>query len=126
MENILKKLPESHGKTIGYKISGKIDKVLENAWLLELDELIKEHGKINVLVWFDSNASWDFEAGMEDMNWGFHNVKNINKMALVLSKDLWKWLARLSEPIVKLFGIESKYFEENKLDVAWKWIKTPE
>ena len=123
METILKKLPESHGKTVGYKISGKIDKVLENAWLLELDELIKEHGKINVLVWFDSKASWDFEAGMEDMSWGFHNVKNINKMALISSKDLWKWLARLSEPIVKLFGMESKYFEEPDIGDAWKWIK---
>ena len=123
MGNILKKLPESHGKTVGYKISGKIDKVLENAWLAELDGLIKEHGKINVLVWFDSNASWDFDAGMEDMSWGFHNVKNINKMALISSKDFWKWFTTLGQPFAKIFGMDSKYFDESDIDGAWKWIK---
>ena len=123
MENILTKLPGSHCNTLGYKISGKIDKELENAWLKDLDVIIKKHGKLNLLIWFDSNASWDFEAGMEDMSWGFHNVKNIHKMALVSSKNFWKWFTALGQPFAKLFGMESKYFDESNIDGAWKWIK---
>jgi hypothetical protein len=123
MENILIKLPGSKGNTVGYKIRGKIDKKLESTWLKELDVIIKKHGKLNVLIWFDSKASWDFEAGMEDMSWGFHNIKNIHKMALVSSKDFWKWFTALGLPIAKLFGMDSKYFEEPDIDDAWKWLK---
>jgi len=123
MENIIKKLPESRGKTIGYKINGKIDKLHEEAWLKGLDELIVEHGKINVLVWFDGKASWDLTAGIEDMRWVFSNYKSMGKFAVVSNTAFWKWFTALDRPFAKLVGIEERFFEEDKIEDAWKWLK---
>lgn len=123
MENLLKKLPESEGKNVGYKIKGKIDALHEEAWLKGLDALIEKHGKINILIWFDSDASWDFKAGIEDMHWVFKNANKMDKVAIVSNTAFWKWFTALDRPFAKLFGIEERFFEEGKIDDAWKWLK---
>ncbi len=117
------KLKESDGNVLGVKISGKISLEMEKEWIKEIEKIIDEYNKVNVLVFLDNHASWGLKAGIEDIRWLFTHMKKIDKVAIVAKSNFWKWYVALDKPFGKLVGIGEKYFKPDDIDKAWKWLK---
>jgi hypothetical protein len=120
---MIRKLPESEGATIGIEVSGKIDSEEENKWIEIFDKLIKEHGKINILVLLNGKIGLDFDAAYDDLKWTFKNLKNMHKLAIVSESTILAWLVAAVSPFGKLAGISEKHFETSHLQEAWRWVK---
>lgn len=120
---MIKKLPESEGATIGVEVSGKVDSKEEAKWIKVFDELIEEHGDINILVLLSGKIHYGVDATYEDLKWTFKNLKHMNKLAIVSSSKVLEWLIAVDAPFGKLAGISEKHFEASHLQDAWSWIK---
>ncbi|CAA0109113.1 Uncharacterised protein [BD1-7 clade bacterium] len=116
-------LPESEGAIIGVEVSGKIDSEEENKWIAVFDDLIKEHGNINILILLDGKIHYGIDAAYDDLKWTFKNLKNMNKLAIVSESKVLGWLVAADSPFGKLAGISEKHFETRNLQDAWRWVK---
>ena len=116
-------LPESKGAVLGLVVSGKVDSEEENKWIGIIDNLIKEHGKISLLVLLDGKLDYEFGAAYDDLKWTFKNMKHLNKIAVVSESRILGMLVAADSPFAKLVGISEKHFETNKLQEAWDWVK---
>jgi len=117
------KLPKSEGSVLGMKISGRVTLEMEKEWIKNVEEVIKEHGKIDCLVELDKDASWNLDAGIEDFKWLMTHMKEMDKIAIVSDNKFWKWYVGLDRPFAKMFDIDEKYFKPDDIDSAWKWLK---
>lgn len=123
-QQVIRKLPESEGAVIGVEVYGKIDAAEENKWIMVFDELIEQHGAINILILLDGKISYGVDAAYEDLKWTFRNLKHMNKLAIVSESHVLSWLVAADSPFGKLAGISEKHFESRRLQDAWRWIKT--
>lgn len=119
---MIKKLEESAGAVLGFEISGKITLEQEQETVATVENVLKDHDKVSLLVVLGEHADWGVKAGMEDLKWTLKHLKQINKVAIVSSSTVLKWLTTLDSPFAKMIGMEEKHFED--LDQAWAWIKS--
>jgi hypothetical protein len=120
---MITQLSESEGHVLGVRISGKVSSEMEKEWIGKLEKVIKKHGKINILILLDKQATWGLKAGIEDLKWILTNMKEICKIAIIADSHFWKWYVALDSPFGKVVGIGEKYFNPAEMDAAWKWIK---
>jgi len=120
---MIKMLPESEGAVIGIEVFGKIDATEEIKWIAVFDELIAEHGGINILVLLNGKFNIGVDAAYDDLKWTFKNLKNMNKLAIVSESQILRWLVAAGSPFGKLAGLSEKHFYANRLQKAWNWVK---
>jgi hypothetical protein len=121
---MITQLPESEGATIGIMVTGKVDQAEEEKWISTFNALIAQHDKINVLVLIDDNFDIGLKAAYEDLKWTFGHLKHIDKLAIVSTRRVIKWLVEIDSPFAKMVNIEEKYFDVNELNKAWAWVKS--
>jgi hypothetical protein len=115
-------LPRSQGAILGIEISGKVEIDQEQALVAKADELIREHGKISLLVVLGEHVGTSFDAAMADMKWTLGNMKHLAKVAIVSDSRLLAALTAVDAAFARMAGIEEKHFDKADLDAAWTWI----
>lgn len=120
---MIRQLPQSEGAALGFEVNGKVSKEDEQQWLETIEAAIKQHGKLRLLVFLDEKAKWSVEAGIEDLKWAFRHMQHFDKLAIVSSSRVWKWLVTIDSLFAPLVGIGEQHFDTERLDDAWKWIK---
>ena len=119
---MISKLDESNEFKLGVEVTGKVSLAQDNLWIENIQSIIREYGEINLLIVLNENASWGVKAGVEDLNWMLKNMKFINKIAIVSSSNVWKWLTSIDGFFAQYLGIGEKHFEHSDIDQAWTWI----
>ncbi len=119
---MIRELPESKGAILGFEITGKVSLDEEKKWIERVEEAVREHGRVSTLVVLSDEAGWGIRAGIEDLRWITTHVKDLDRIALVSDRKIWKWLSALDRPFAKIAGIKEKHFQPEKIDEAWKWI----
>lgn len=122
---MIRELPQSEGAVRGYEITGKVSTEEEQVWIAKIEEAVQEFGKLRILVVLGEGASWGLKAGAEDIKWVMTHLKNLDKIAIVSSSKVWKWLVSIDALFAPMVGIGEKHFETNDLAVAWDWLKKP-
>ena len=116
-------LPESQGKLMGIKASGKVTaKDYEEVLIPRLEALLQEHDSICFLYLIDDDFQ-GFELGAlwDDAKAGLKHRQAFEKVALV-GAALWMEVGmKLFAPFLK--G-ELKNFPRRDLEAAWKWLKS--
>ncbi len=120
---MIKELPESNGSIIGLEITGKVSLEQEKKLISKIEKIVQEYGKVSVLAILHEGASWGIKAGIEDLKWVTTHIKNINKIAIVSSSNVWKWLVTIDGFFAPLVGIGEKHFKTSDLNDAWAWIR---
>ncbi len=116
-------MPESQGKVVGVKFSGKITATeYEDAVIARLDTTIKEYGKARFMWYLDESfqgaevgAMWD------DTKFGFKHRHDFEKLALVGGPKWMEWLTKLA---AQIFSGEIRTFSREQLQEAWDWLKS--
>ncbi|MCP4340546.1 MAG: STAS/SEC14 domain-containing protein [Desulfobulbaceae bacterium] len=116
-------LPESADKTLGFEITGKVTIEEEKEWIQKIEDSLRTHEKLNILVVLNEGASWGINAGIEDIKWIMTHMKSIHKIAIVSSSSVWKWLVSLDSFFASMVGIEERHFAHSDLPDAWEWIR---
>ncbi|MBE0583440.1 MAG: STAS/SEC14 domain-containing protein [Desulfofustis sp.] len=120
---LIKELPGSKGNLLALEITGRISSEQEKALIGKANRIVQEYGKIRVLAMLDEGARWGVKAGIEDLKWCMAHMKNIEKLAIVSSSSVWKWLVTIDGFFAGIIGIGEKHFQPSDIEDAWKWIK---
>jgi len=115
-------LPESTPSCIGFKVSGKIVAEDYDVLLTKADEAIAEYETINLLVLMgDFKGVKGFDAVKADFEFGTQEYRQVEKAAFVDDKKWQEWMIKIMDPFTR--RTDERFFELEKLDEAWSWIK---
>jgi hypothetical protein len=115
-------MPESGGKIVGLRATGKLtDQDYQEVLIPSLEALINQHGKVRLLCYMDDEFS-GVEAGAiwDDAKFFLPHKDDIEKMAIVGGPEWIKLIMKLFAPLMK--G-EVKVFSGEQLSKAWEWIR---
>ena len=115
-------LPDSRGKILGIRATGKLtDQDYQEVLIPALEGIIRDQGKARFLCHMDKNfEGLEMGAMWDDARFFLKHKNDFEKMAVVGGR---KWI----EVMVKLFAqfmvVEVRTFPDEQLQEAWEWIK---
>jgi hypothetical protein len=114
-------MDESTGKFVGIRASGKLtDTDYKEVLIPRLEKILKEEGKLDLLVYMDKDfAGWDLHGAWDDMTYGFGHAADFDKLAIVGGPD---WIGWCIKACGFLFKGEVRTYPEDQLETAWEWV----
>lgn len=118
---MIEKLSESAGSILAVKATEKLTvEDYENIFIPELDKLIKQYGKIRVLIYLDTGfKGWEIEAIWDDAKYGINHREDFEKLAIVGGPAWVRWTTKMSACLIQ--G-EVETFTDKQLQKALNWI----
>lgn len=101
------------------KAEGKLSKEDYQLFAPLLDEQIKDNGKLRLLFEMHDFHGWTLGAVWEDLKFGTHHWRDIERLAIVGES---KWEAGMANFCKPFTTAKIKYFDHNLLDEATSWI----
>lgn len=119
---MIEQLPVQEDNIVAFRFSGKLSHADYQAFLPRLEELIKEHGRISVLLELVDFHGWDLSAAWDDFRFGVEHADDFERIAIVGKGGLQKWMALMAKPFT---SGEVRFFEQEELGAAWDWLREP-
>jgi hypothetical protein len=110
---------ESSGKILVALLTGKLDKQDYEHFVPEVERLVKQYGKIRVLVQMHDFHGWTMGGLWEDMKFDMKHFRDIERLALVGDS---KWEAGMAMFCKPFTSATIRYFDVAKLEEAHAWI----
>ena len=111
---------EMGGKILLLKLSGKLTKADYEHFTPEVERLIKQHGKLRVLVQMHDFHGWQLSAMWEDVKFDWKHFRDIDRLALVGES---KWEAGMAVFCKPFTSATVRYFDISKADEARAWVE---
>jgi len=116
-------IAEDRPECVEVKISGKLHGEDYEAFGSAIDDRIKEHGNLKMLVCLRDFSGWDLKALWEDLKFDLAHFSDIDLLAVVGDKTWEKWMVTFCQPFTTA---EIRYFDAAEYDAAKDWILTGE
>lgn len=116
---MIEQLPQSSGKILGFKLSGKLHDEDYKLFVPVIDTSAQA-GKIRLLAWFENFQGWDMQALWDDIRFATGHCTTFDRIALVGDKAWEKWMAAICKPFTRA---RLQYFDVKDIDAAWKWLE---
>jgi hypothetical protein len=110
---------EVRGKVLEVHLHGKLGREDYDNFVPETERLIREYGKISILVEMHDFHGWDGGALWEDMKWDVRHFKDIERLAIVGENT---WQRRMTSFCKPFTTAEVRYFEPDELEEARAWV----
>jgi hypothetical protein len=110
---------EAGGKILKVKASGKLTKEDYQRFVPDVERLIKDHGKIRILLEMHDFHGWEVSALWEDIKFDLKHFGDIERLAMVGDSKWEKGMAAFCKPFTKA---KIQYFDSSKADEARAWI----
>jgi len=117
---MIEQLPESAGKILGFKMSGKLHNADYKSFVPLVDKAIGQDGKVRILAQFHDFHGWDAHALWDDIKFSTTHCTKIERIALVGDKTWEKWMAKVCKPFTMA---KVNYFDAADIDKAWAWLR---
>ena len=112
---------EAGGKIVVVKMSDNLTMDDYEHFVPELDRLIKQHGKIRVLVEMHNFHGWTVSAVWQDIKFDLAHFKDIERLALVGESKWESGMATFCKPFTTA---KLQYFDVSKAADALAWIRS--
>lgn len=107
------------GKYLDLKITGKLEAHDYDIFVPEIERLIKEHGKISIMLELLDFEGWTAGAVWQDTKFALKHFNDIERIALVGDK-IWE---KSASYFLKVFTHASvHYFDVSERDEAFVWL----
>ena len=116
-------LSRSSKHVVGIRIKGQPDEDMHNSLIALLERVIDEEGYIHLLVELDDFHGWSLKASIQDFKFIAKHKDSIRRVAVVGDSTFLKWCIALDSGLAKMFGIEERYFDVEKMDEAWAFVE---
>jgi hypothetical protein len=117
---MIEQLPESSGKVLAFKMSGKLHDEDYKKFVPLIDAAIAEQGKVRLLAVFEDFHGWDLHALWDDIKFSTTHCTKIERIALVGDRKWEAWMAKVCKPFTMA---KIEYFDVSRLADAQAWIK---
>jgi len=111
---------EIQGNVLEVHVTGKLERQDYEKFVPDTERLIKQYGKIRVLMVMDDFHGWDAGALWEDIKWDAKHFNDVERVAIVGERKWQEWLATMCKPFTR--GVV-RYFDHEKLAEARAWVE---
>jgi hypothetical protein len=119
---MIEQLPETSGKVLAFKMSGKLHDEDYKRFVPLVDAAIAKEGKVRLLAQFQDFHGWDMHALWDDIKFATTHCAKIERIALVGDR---KWEERMAK-VCKPFTLAAiRYFDASQADAAKAWLAEP-
>ena len=119
---MIEQLPGLAGKTLGFKMSGKLHDEDYKHFVPVIDAAVAKHGKVRLLAQFHDFHGWDLHALWDDIKFSTTHCTKIDRIALVGDKTWESWMTTVCKPFTMA---KIRYFETSEMDAARAWLAEP-
>ena len=110
---------EEGGGILTVRVSGRLVKADYDRFVPHVEMLIKQHGKIRLLFEMHDFHGWSAGAAWEDLKFGLHHFRDIERIAMVGEKKWQKGMGGFCRPFTKA---EIRYFDVSDIQGARQWL----
>jgi hypothetical protein len=110
-----------HGKVLEVRLSGKLTSDDYGRFVPDTDALIRQYGKIRILVILEDFHGWNAGALWQDIKWDARHFRDVERIAVVGEKKWHRWMVGFCKPFTTA---EIRYFEPGQLTEAHRWLET--
>jgi len=111
---------QSDGNVLEVTLTGKLAKEDYETFVPAVERLVKEHGKIHLLVIMHDFHGWSAGALWEDTKFAAQHFSDIQRLALVGETKWQQGIAVFCRPFTTA---ALRYFEHPALSEAREWVK---
>ncbi len=116
---MFKELPVNVPNVLAIRASGKLTDADYKAFLPRLEVLIREHGKISLLVELEDFEGWETKAAWDDLDFGLAHDRDFEHIAIVGDQSWQHWMTMLSTLFTHT---PLRFFPREELARAWEWV----
>ena len=110
---------ENDGKVIIVHVSGKLAKADYELFVPEVEQLVRQHGKLSMLFDMTGFHGWEAGALWEDTKFAIKHFSDIEKLAMVGEKKWQQSMAMFGKSFTKA---TIRYFDHADIAEAMKWV----
>jgi SpoIIAA-like len=108
------------GPELDIQLTGKLVKSDYEQFVPAVERLVKQHGKIRMLVGMRDFHGWTAGAMWEDTKFATRHFSHIERLAVVGEKKWHQWMAGFCKPFTRA---EVRYFDQAETENARAWLK---
>ena len=101
------------------QLTGKLTKEDYLQFVPQIEEMIREHGRIRLLLEMRDFRGWDAGALWEDLKFDLRHFNDIERLAMVGEKKWEKGMAVFCRPFTTA---EIRYFDRSEAEQAHQWL----
>lgn len=110
------------GKLLCVRVTGKLTKEFYEEFVPIVEDLIRQHGKVRILLEMHDFHGWTAGALWEDIKFDVKHWNHIERLAIVGETRWEHGMATFCKPFTTA---KIRYFDASKLDEAQTWIEEP-
>jgi len=110
---------DTPGGWIELRVSGKLTPEDYEQFVPEVERLIREQGRIDLLFEMSDFHGWRVAAAWEDLKFGIKHFSDIRRVAMVGEKQWQHWMSDFCRPFTKA---EVRYFDHDQMEEARAWL----
>ncbi|WP_447971476.1 STAS/SEC14 domain-containing protein [Nitrospira sp. M1] len=114
-------LDETSSHTVGIKVDGKLTKDDYGVLIPYFENRICESGPLSLLCDMTQFTGIEIEAFWEDFTFSIHHLHDFRRIAIVGDQRWLDWYTKIFNHLVKT---ELRYFQQEQIDEAWRWVKS--
>jgi hypothetical protein len=107
------------GKILVIKLTGKLTKEDYERFTPEVERMIKQHGKLRLLIQMHDFHGWTAGALWQDVKFDLKHFRDVERLALVGEKTWEHGMAVFCKPFTTA---TIRYFERSEAEQAEAWI----
>lgn len=111
------------GKLVEVRVKGKLEKEDYQIFVPEVERLIEEHGKINMLVHLENFHGWTAGALWEDIKFDLKHFRDMERLAIIGDAKWEKGMALFCRPFTTA---KVRFFTPDRMDEAHRWLTEEE
>jgi len=111
---------KNHDRTVEVHVSGRLEKKDYEYFAPEIEKLIREHGKLNLLVHLENFDGWSAGALWEDVKFDAKHFRDIERLAIIGDQDWEKGMTTFCKPFTTA---EVKFFPPEEIEQARAWTE---
>jgi hypothetical protein len=111
---------KQEGRILEIHVQGKLTKEDYEAFVPEIERLIKQHGKLRVLFYMHDFQGWSAGALWKDTQFDMRHFNDIERLALVGETRWQQGMAVFCKPFTTA---KVRYFDHAELAKARQWIE---
>lgn len=111
-----------HHEDSGYlevRLSGKLTRQDYEQFAPQVEQLVKEHGKLRLLVEMHEFDGWTFGGLWEDIKFDLRHFNDVERLAIVGEKRWHEAMAMFCKPFTTA---KIRYFESFEIEDARQWL----
>ena len=100
-------------------VEGKLGKSDYEKLIPDVEQRIRDHGKVSLLLNVSAFRGWSPGALWEDLKFDLKHYRDVSRLALVADNSDKQWLATLAKPFT---AAEVKFFPIVAHETAREWV----